>query len=139
MILSGSEFKCTGCQKTSHSLTHSFAPSLKPTNLCFKKNCAGASPVAEWLSSQALLWWPGFHQFGSWARTWHHLSGHAETASLMAQPEALTARIHNSVLVGLWGEEEGKKKKNCARHRVFNNIHGDSLPQRACILGVIAR
>ena len=30
----------------------------------------GASPVAEWLSSRALLQWPGIHGFRSWAWTY---------------------------------------------------------------------
>ena len=57
---------------------------------------------------------PGFCWFGSWARTWNHSLGHAEAASHIAQPEALTTSIYNYVRgVGgggaggvLWGEEE---------------------------------
>ena len=54
---------------------------------------------------------PGLSQLGSWVRTWHSSSGHAEAASHVAQPEALTRRIFNYILWGLWGEEEKKKKK----------------------------
>ena len=38
------------------------------------------------------------------------LSGHAEAASHIAQPEALTARTYNYVLRG-FGEKKKKKKK----------------------------
>ena len=41
------------------------------------------------------------------------LPGHAEVASRMPQPEALTARVYNYVLGGL-GEKK-KKKKICNR------------------------
>ena len=44
----------------------------------------------------------------SWG-TWHHSSGHAEVASHIAQPEALTTRIYDYVLGGF--EEKNKKKK----------------------------
>src|SRR3712207_6271109 len=50
---------------------------------------------------------PGFHRFRSWAQTWHCSSGHAEAASHMPQPEALTSRIYNYVLGGF-----GEKKNN---------------------------
>ena len=55
--------------------------------------------MAEWLSSGTLLWRPR-------AGTWHRSSGHAEAASHMAAPEALTTRIYNYVLGGFAGEEE---------------------------------
>ena len=46
---------------------------------------------------------------GSWARTWHHSSGHAEAASQMPQLEGPTTRKYNYVGGGgLWGE--GKKE-----------------------------
>ena len=35
-----------------------------------KKTIAGASPVAQWLSSHALCWWPGVCEFGSQAWTY---------------------------------------------------------------------
>src|SRR3712207_3396018 len=38
---------------------------------------------------------PGFCRFGSWVQTWHCSSSHAEVASHMAQPEALTSRVYN--------------------------------------------
>src|SRR3712207_7675379 len=39
---------------------------------------------------------PGFHWFGSWARTWCRSPGHVEAASHIAQPEALTTTIYRS-------------------------------------------
>ena len=51
---------------------------------------------------------PGFCWFGSWALTWHCSSGHAEAASHIAQPEALTTRIYNYV-PGDFGEKKKKK------------------------------
>ena len=71
----------------------------------------GAGPMAERLSSHALCFrCPGFHQFGSWARTWHRLSGHAEAASHMPQLEGLTTKkIHNYVPGG-FGEKKEKKR-----------------------------
>ena len=53
---------------------------------------------------------PGFSQLGSWAQTWHRLSGHAEAASHIAQPEWPTTGIYNYVLGG-FGEKKKKKKK----------------------------
>ena len=55
---------------------------------------------------------PGFHPFRSQAWPWHLSSGHAEAASHVAQPEALTTRIYNCVL-GAFGEKKkkGKEKK----------------------------
>ena len=35
---------------------------------------------------------PGFHQLGSWARTWHRLSGHVEAVSHMPQLEGPTTK-----------------------------------------------
>ena len=67
---------------------------------------AGAGPAAEWLSSHALLQGPGFRRFWSWVRTWHYSSGHAEAASHMPQPEALTTRVYNYVLGGFEEEQE---------------------------------
>ena len=54
---------------------------------------------------------PGFHGFRSWVRTWHRLSGHAEVASHIAQPEALTT--YNYVLGG-FGEKKKKEKRRLA-------------------------
>ena len=53
---------------------------------------------------------PGFHQFGSWARTWHHSSSHAEAGSHIAQPEGFAA-IYTTVYWLLWGEEEEEKRR----------------------------
>ena len=44
---------------------------------------------------------PGFRGFGSWVWTWDCLSGHAEVASHIVQPEVLTTGIYNYVLGGL--------------------------------------
>ena len=65
--------------------------------------------MAEWLSHALRFGGPGFHQFGSWAWTWHCSSGHAEAASHTAQPEGPTTRIYNYVL-GSLGEKKEKKK-----------------------------
>ena len=67
-------------------------------------------PVAEGLSSTLRIGGLGFHRFGSWAQTWHRSSGHAEVASHIAQPEALTTRIYNYALGG-FGEKKKKGKK----------------------------
>ena len=42
-----------------------------------KNQCAGARPVAQGLSSNVPLWWPGVHPLGSQVRTWHCLARHA--------------------------------------------------------------
>ena len=49
--------------------------------MCQKAEQIRASPVAEWLSLCALLWWPGVHWFGSWAQTYAPLLSHAEAVS----------------------------------------------------------
>ena len=67
----------------------------------------GAGPVAEWLSSLR-FGGPGFHRFGSWARTWHHLSGHAELASHTPQLEGPTTKIYNYVLGGFGAKKQQK-------------------------------
>ena len=77
----------------------------------FKDPGHGASPVAEWSICVLLFGGPGFHHFGSWVRTWHCSSGHAEVPSHIAQPEALTTRIHNYVLGAFWEKNKEKKKK----------------------------
>ena len=67
---------------------------------------------------------PGFHQFGSWVRTWHRSSGHSEVASHIAQPEALTTRIYIYVLGGL-GRRRRRKKEDwpqiLAQVTIFKN------------------
>ena len=64
--------------------------------------------MAEWLSFALLRFGgPGFHEFGSWVRTWHHSSSHAEMMSHIAEPEGPTTRIYNYVLGGF--EEKEKK------------------------------
>ena len=64
--------------------------------------------MADWLSSLTPLGQPGVSPVRSWLQMWHCSSGHAEAASHIAQPEALTIRIHNYVLVG-FGEKKKKK------------------------------
>ena len=67
--------------------------------------------MAEWLSPRPWLRWPRFHQFGSWALTWHGSLSYAEAASHIAQPEALTTRIYNCVLGAMGRRRKGKRKK----------------------------
>ena len=85
----------------------------------FKKMSLGTGPVTQWLNSRALLWQPRVHRFRSWAWawTWHHLSGHAEVVSHLAELEGPTTSIYNYAL-GLW---EGKK-----RGRLATDVQGQS-------------
>ena len=53
---------------------------------------------------------PGFLWFGSWARTWHHSSGHIEVASHVLQLEEPTTKIYNYILWG-FGEKKQKEKE----------------------------
>ena len=52
----------------------------------------------------------------SWARTWHCLSGHAETASRIAQPEGPAARICSYVL-GALGRRRRRRRSRGRRRR----------------------
>ena len=52
---------------------------------------------------------PVFHQFESWARTWHHSSSHAAAASHMPQLEGPTTKNTQLCTGDLWGEK-GKNK-----------------------------
>ena len=65
----------------------------------------------EWLSLLAPLRRPWFRQFGAWARTWHHSSGHIEVASHMPQLEGPTTKNIQLSTGGIWGEK-AKRKKN---------------------------
>ena len=59
---------------------------------------------------------------GSWVRTWHRSSGHAEVASHIAQPEGPTARIYNYVLGGgRFGEKKRKKRRRRRRRKIGNS------------------
>ena len=58
---------------------------------------------------------PEFHQFASWVPTWHCWSSHAEAASHIAQPKALTTRICNYILGGFGEKKKRKNKKICNR------------------------
>ena len=74
------------------------------------KTCQGQPP---WPSGQVRIFCfcgPGFPQLGSWVRTRHHSSGHAESASHIAQAEGPTTRMYNYVLGG-FGEKKEKKKR----------------------------
>ena len=68
-----------------------------------KEENQGASPVAEWLSSHARLWWPRVLRLGSWAQAWHRSSGHVEAASHIPQLERRATKIYNCVQGGLGG------------------------------------
>ena len=61
--------------------------------------------MGEWLGSCALLWQPRVSPVRILGVDMVLLSGHAEAASHIAQPEALTTRIYVYVLGGF-----GKKK-----------------------------
>ena len=89
------------------------------TYMLFVKFIPGAGPVAKWLHSRVPLWVPGFRQFGSWARTWHHLS-RAEIVSHIAQPEG-TTRIHKYVLGG-FGEMKKKEEKEKDRQEMLAQV-----------------
>ena len=71
--------------------------------------------MANWLGSHVPLRQPGVSlvqilgQFGSWARTWHCSSGHAEVASHMPQIEGPTTKIYNYVLGEFWEKKQKKK------------------------------
>ena len=57
---------------------------------------------------------PVFHQFESWAWTWHCSSSHAEEASHMPQREGpTTEKLYNCVLGG-FGEKKQEKKRRLA-------------------------
>ena len=62
-----------------------------------------------------------FHQFESWARTWHCSSDHAEAASHMPQLEEPTTKNTQLCTGGLWGEKGKnkifKKKKTRSGHK----------------------
>ena len=64
--------------------------------------------------------------FGSWAQTWHHLSGHVEAASHIPQLEGPAAKIYNCVQGG-FGETKQKKKKKKERKYQFIQLMGDKL------------
>ena len=108
-LLSGSNSPATAAV---HGCSEHAGPCLTlfPLPVHLLRLSSGAGPVAEWLSSCALISGPGFCGFGSWAQTWHCSSGHTEVASHTPQLEGPTTRMHNYV-VGGFGEKK-KKKKN---------------------------
>ena len=67
--------------------------------------------MAEWLSSMLHYGGPGFLWFGSWTRTWHRSSGHAEVASHMPQLGGATTKIYTTMYWGGLGRKSRKKKK----------------------------
>ena len=78
----------------------------------------GEEGPALWLSGEVCVLHfggSGFRQFRSWVWTWHHSSGHVETVSHIAQPEALTTRIYNYVPGG-FREKKEKKRKSSSEH-----------------------
>ena len=77
------------------------------------KSVSGASPVVEWLSLCALLWWSRVSMVQILGMDPAQLSGHAEAVSHIAEPEAPTARIYNYVLGG-FGDKKKKKKGRLA-------------------------
>ena len=90
----------------------------------------GAGPMAEWLSSGALLWRPRVRILGV---------GHAEAASHMPQLEGPTTKKNIQLSTGgLWGEEGkirslGKKKvcfKNGNLKYLFFQTFAIVLPSR---------
>ena len=81
-------------------------------NLLYIKGLYGAGPVAEWLSSHALLRWPRVRRFRSWAWTWHRSSGHAEVTSNIAQLEGPTTGTYNYVLGGFEEKKKEEKKED---------------------------
>ena len=94
-----------------HDVSNSLSKDLARKKREMYKDKAGASPVAEWLSSHVPLRCLGFCQFGSWAHTWHCSSGHAEAASDTAQPEGPTTRIHSYLLERFWQKKKKKTKR----------------------------
>ena len=94
-----------------------------------KKKNRGAGPMAKWLSSRTLLRGPGFHEFKSWAQTWHRSSGHTEEASHMPQLEGLTTKNAQLCTGGLWGEK-GKIKslKRKKRTEIYLHAHMKTCP-----------
>ena len=62
----------------------------------------------------ASLWRPGFSLVWIPGADMTLLIKHAEAASHIAEPEALTTRIYSYVLGELWGEEEEEEKRRLA-------------------------
>ena len=71
-----------------------------------------AGQVAQWLSSSALLWWPGVPWFESWVWTYTLLIKPCCGSSHIEELGGHRTRIYNYVL-GLWGV---KKRKIDSRH-----------------------
>ena len=70
--------------------------------------------MAKWLSLHAALQQPRVLQFRSWAWTRHRSSGHAEAASHIAQPEALTTSTYNYIPRGFGEKKKTKKERRLA-------------------------
>ena len=85
---------------------YKFSLKIQLTDL--KMKFPGAGPMAQWLSSPALLWGVQGFTSSDWVRTWHHSSSHAAGASHMPQPEGPTTKNIQLCTGGLWGE----KRKN---------------------------
>ena len=69
--------------------------------------------MAQWLSLDAPLRRPNVSPVRILGADRHCSSGHVEAASHIAQPEALTTRIHNYALGG-FGEKKKRKQKKQA-------------------------
>ena len=82
------------------------------------RHLSGDGPEVRWLSSQALLWCPGFHRFGSWAQTWHCSSGHAEAVSHMPQLGPTTKKNPATVYWGYLGRKSKKRKKKKKENKI---------------------
>ena len=72
----------------------------------------------------------GFHQFPSWARTWHHSSGHAEVVSHMPQLEGPQLK-YAAMYWGDLGSKSRKKKENwqqlLAQVPIFKKQNHDNI------------
>ena len=71
--------------------------------------------MSEWLSSRALLRWPGVSPVGILG-PWHRSSSHAEAASHMPQLEGPTTKNIQLCTRELWGEK-GKNKKTLKKKK----------------------
>ena len=78
-------------------------------HLFIKRTSAGSAPWPSGWVLALCCGGPGFCRIGSWARTWHRSSGHAEAASHMPQLEDPQLTVHNCVLGGFGEKKEGKK------------------------------
>ena len=76
---------------------------------------------------------PGFHRFGSWARTWHCSSGRVEAAAHMPQLEGLTTKIYNYI-PGEYGEKKEEKKKKRRRLATIVSSRANLLKKKKMLI-----